>query len=182
MAPFVIFSLPRSRSAWLSAYLSRPGAIVGHDIGIGCASPEEFLARLSHRRGTCETGAAFAWRLMPGNIHKIVVNRPVEEVCASLARFGIDGIADEIERRAAHLAEISAIPGTLTIDWRELSHLPAIVELHQHCGVPFDHAWFAMMAELNIQVDVMRELARARANAGRIATLKAIVAERLCDA
>src|SRR6185503_11458650 len=64
-APFVLFSLPRSRSAWLSVLLSRPGALVGHDIGIGCAQPEDFAQRLrSDLAGTCETGAAFAWRLI----------------------------------------------------------------------------------------------------------------------
>ena len=50
--PFIVFSMPRCRSTWLSVFLSRPGAQVGHDIGVECASADEFKARLGALAGT----------------------------------------------------------------------------------------------------------------------------------
>ncbi len=58
---FIVLSLPRSRSTWLSLFLSHE-AQIGHDIGADCSSVAEFMSSIG--AGTCETGAAFAWPLI----------------------------------------------------------------------------------------------------------------------
>lgn len=184
-APFVVFSLPRSRSTWLSVFLGAPGRRVGHDIGVDCATPEEFVAPLSDGSlaGTCETGAAFAWRLIREALPTVtfgVVKRPVDEVCGSLERLGFQGVRPEIEQRAAQLEEISAQPGTMTIDYAELGRVSACAGLFAHCTRrPLDLGWWQQMESVNVQIDIRRQVEKLAANAERIEALKAEVARRL---
>lgn len=187
VGPCVVFSLPRSRSAWLSVLLSRPGALVGHDIGISCATPEDFAQRLRNDlAGTCETGAAFAWRLIRWLLPEAplaVVRRPVGQVIDSLRRQGLYGFDAEMEARAAAVAEIAAQTGVLAIDFADLGDREACAALFEHCtGRPMDTEWFEHMAALNVQLDMPTRLQLLAANAIQIATLKTEVAKRLANA
>jgi hypothetical protein len=182
--PFVIFSLPRSRSAWLSAFLSRPGAVTGHDIGITSDSPADFAQRLTaDMAGTCETGAGFAWRLirrLVPDVRFVVVLRPVSEVCASLARFGITGVEAEMQARMDCLQQIVRQPGTTTLDWTALRFERTCARLYQDCtGHTLDFMWWRTFEHLNIQVDMVQRLRLLQSRAESIATLKATVAQEL---
>ena len=58
--PFLVFGLPRSRTAWLSHFLAPSPGAVGHDTGIDCKSISDFIGQFYGRdrlAGTCETGA-----------------------------------------------------------------------------------------------------------------------------
>lgn len=183
-APFVVFSLPRSRSAWLSAFLSAPGRVVGHDVGITSDTPAAFADALNHDlAGTCETGAAFAWRLirrMVPDVRFVVVLRPVSEVCASLARHGISGMEDEMQARMDALQQIMREPGTTTLDWTALRFEGTCTRLYaQLTGEPMDPQWWRTFAPLNIQVDMAQRLRLLQARAEQIARLKATVAQEL---
>lgn len=184
MSPFVVFSLPRSRSAWLSVYLSRGGAAVGHDIGSECAAPADFFAKLGD--GTCETGAAFAWRLIRQQLPDarfVVVRRNVAEVDTALRRFGLEGYLPELERRDGFLAEIAAQPGTLSVPYAALPLFDACADIFEHCrGQKADLAWWERLDRLNIQVDMPRQIARLRANHARLEELKLAVAEQVTHA
>lgn len=182
MTPFVCFSLPRSRSTWLSVFLSRPGRLVGHDIGVTCASPAEFSMHLQHDLiGTCETGAAFAWRLIKRivpDVRFVVVKRDPAEVQRSLARFGL---ADpDLEQRAELLDEISAQHGTLTVSFESLTRQASCAELYEHClHAQMDPHWWAALDPINIQVDMARQLERLHVNRFQIESLKAEVGRQM---
>jgi hypothetical protein len=62
--PFVIFGLPRSRTAWLAHWLGLGRGLVGHDMAIEANTAQGFLDALWQRAGTVETGAMRAWRLL----------------------------------------------------------------------------------------------------------------------
>lgn len=178
--PFIVFSLPRSRSTWLSMFLSYDGREIGHDIGPDCASVADFFARLGD--GTCETGAAFAWpvirRLRP-DIRFVVVRRDPFEVNESLERFGIRNQLIEMQRRSDHLEDIAGLPGTLTVSYEDLAKPNVCGALFEHClDEPFDHGWWNRLDPLNIQVDMPKQLAKLIRNGDRIAALKAEVEAR----
>jgi hypothetical protein len=121
----VVFSLPRSRSTWLSMFLSYDGTVIGHDVGVDCATPEEFLERLGD--GTCETGAAFAWRLLRQarpDVKFVVVHRDPAEVSASLDRFGLTGTLPEMRDREMLLGQIAEQPGTMVVSYRPRPRRP----------------------------------------------------------
>ena len=133
MVGFVVFSLPRSRSAWLSVFLSRGSRLVGHDIGVESATPEEFLGRIgADLAGTCETGAGFAWSSIrnarPDLKFAVILRNPVE-VSASLERFGLFGMLPEMRQRMEYLAEIAQLPGTLNLTFDALSDPDACAAL-----------------------------------------------------
>lgn len=174
---FVVFSLPRSRSTWLSVFLAYGARRVSHDLGIECKTAGEFLSKIHN--GTCETGAAFAWRLIHHRLpeaHFAVVLRPIDEVARSLERFGFGDQTAELEERQAHLLEIAALPQTLTVQYDDLRQQAVCAQLFDHCNnAPMSALWWRKLDALNIQVDMPRQIERLRANADRIAILKAEV-------
>ena len=112
-----------------------------------------------------------------------VVRRPVAEVVASLERFGLGDLADEMERRNAALEEVAAEPDTFSIDFADLSRPERCAALYRHCtDSDLDGAWFDHMGALNVQVDMPQRLRLLTANAGQIAALKAEVGRRLAHA
>ena len=180
--PFVVFSLPRSRSAWLSVLLSQGGLPVGHDVGVECRTPEDFAARVAIG-GTCETGVAFAWplirQLLPGARY-VVVRRRIAEVEASLARFGLTGVRAELERRWHDMAEHEDPTDTLVVDYADLRDEEVCRRIFRHCrGQRMDHHWWAQLDPLNIQVDMSRQISRLAVNRPQIDALKAEVRRRL---
>jgi hypothetical protein len=178
--PFVVFSLPRSRSAWLSMFLSCRGRLIGHDIGADCESPAEFFLKLG--AGTCETGAAFAWQFIrraKPNAKFIVVRRDPFEVADSLARFGLNGFLSEMQARDDDLMSISEQRGVLTVDYHDLVKPEVCAEVFEFC---LDEAmpawWWQRLDALNIQVDMNKQVAKLIRNADRISRLKADVRRR----
>lgn len=184
---FVVFSLPRSRSAWLSAFLGSPERPVAHDLGVTCSSPAEFAERLrTEVAGTCETGAAFAAplirKMVPG-VRFVTVRRPIDEVIESLARCGITGVDEEMLLRARQLSEIERDHDVLRIDYHDLIKPSVCAQVFQFCaGRPMPGAWWAVMDPLNIQVDMVRQLALLARNRPQIEALKAQAMEMMADA
>lgn len=178
--PFVVFSLPRSRSTWLSLFLSYGGRTIGHDIGPDCSGPGDFFVRLG--AGACETGAAFAWRQIRTALPSVrfaVVLRDPHEVAASLERFGLTGYLPEMQKRDDDLHDIADLPGTLAVDYAELSKSTICAEIFEHClgeEMPLD--WWRRFDPINIQVDMAKQVAKLAANHDAIEVLKADVRRR----
>src|SRR5258708_1648369 len=122
--PFIIFSLPRSRSAWLTHFLSYPPKKVGHDVIVYCDTVADFVRMFSDGMdGTCETAAVLGHRLiqhlMPG-VKFATVRRPLSQVRVSLAAFGLAAPMGELEARDALLDQVEALPGTMALQYDEL--------------------------------------------------------------
>jgi hypothetical protein len=181
---FVIFSLPRSRSVWLSHFLSHE-AKVGHDIGIECNTPDDFVRALGPGmlKGTCETGAMFAWPLfrreMPDAAF-VTIRRDVKDVVASLEAIGLDGLAGEMLERERWLKEISAAPGVTTIGYSDLDKPPVLEWLYETLiGKPLDPSWLHRMMAVNVQLVMQARVQRLREREPAIAELKAQVRKRI---
>lgn len=154
--PFVVFSLPRSRSRWLASFLSH-GAECSHDLSISAGSIDELCEAIG-RGGTVETGLTMAWRVLrerfPG-IRFAVVRRPISEVVRSADRIGWTFPRGHLELESARLDEISALPGTMTLDFSDLSNRDAAREIFEHCtGTMMADITYDRMAAQNIQVNV----------------------------
>jgi hypothetical protein len=179
-APFIILSLPRSRSAWLAAFLSYPPKQCGHDIASESRSVPDFLNRLARFDGTCETGAVVGWQLIHWYIPQariIVVKRPVEEIKRSLAQFGIVPVEGELEARGAMLDACAALPSVTAFDFDELNDQDVCTWIFETClGLDFDRRWYRKLANQNIQIDVGAQMAKLRGRQSDLTKLKSDVA------
>lgn len=195
MDPFVIWSLGRSRTKWLSAFLSAGPWVCCHDLLLRSPSVASFERVLSiPQTGTAETGMPFAAplvrRLFPA-ARFVVVRRPVEEVRASFAAHGPawEMPAGLLEEQRALLDRISLMPGTLTVDFADLAREDVCRAVWEHClDLPWDRERWEALAGQNIQIDMGRRaadcvkgLSRIQAFATEVAAMSAPVEIRDCS-
>jgi hypothetical protein len=179
--PFIILALPRSRTAWLAAFLSYPPRRCGHDIGAESASVQDFLNRLAKFDGTVETGAVVGWRLIKHLIPQatvICIRRPVLDIKQSLRAFGIRPIAGELESRRVMLDECAASPGVQSFDFAELDDPLICRVIFERClGSWLDPKWYRRFATRNIQIDVAEQYRKLIEGRDRLEAFKTQVAE-----
>lgn len=167
----------------MAHYLAQGGKRVGHDIGIECYRPEDFINAFKDGMiGTCETGAMLGWRLIRHYLPQVkfvVVRRPMREVLVSLGAFGIIGQEEEMERRDAMLDVIASLPGTLSMDWNALGFPEGGKQLWEFClDVEWNPEIWGQFNSINIQVDMRQRLAKLHDNHDRLMSLKAEIALR----
>jgi len=183
-SPFVIFALPRSRTAWLSHWLSyvhdgRRVRSVGHDAFSKCASVEEceilFNREDNRLDGTVETGAAFAYKLIAARIPRarlLVVQRDPVECLKSLMVKGIRPEAEDWSRRVQDLWAVSAA-GVRTVSYQDLDLESCARWVWDYClGIPWDNQWWAQWQSTNVQIDLRRRMAELEMNRENIERLK----------
>lgn len=178
---FVILALPRSRTLWMSRFLSYKWRTVHHDLASECESVRHF-AETFHDEvvGTVETAGMLGARtlryLFP-RAKLVVVRRPTEEVIDSFKRAGYLVDAREIEERAEMLDQVSEMVGVNTLQYASLMREDACAWLFTHClGIPHDSPRWHSYNERNIQLDLAKRFADLSAGASRIAGIKAEVA------
>src|SRR5690348_11556095 len=116
MSSFIVYALPRSRTAWLSRFLTYGEWACGHDEARHLRSVEDIKSWFAQpNTGTAETAAAPFWRTVQHispDTKVVVVRRPVEDVLESLMRLApfdrvqleahlrrLDRKLDQIEKR-----------------------------------------------------------------------------------
>lgn len=184
--PFIVLSLPRSRSAWMSHWLSYPGKFVGHDIGIQCNDFQQFISSWKNgMAGTVETGAMIGWRLIKHEIPEIktlIVLRHPDEVIRSLAAKGLThgpDMVNEIYSRYHMLNAIAAGKGIQSISWQDLNSPIYREQIFEWLlGIPFDPEWDQRYSGVNIQVDFPARLQQLYARREIITAFKKEVVEK----
>lgn len=169
--PFIVYGLPRSRTAWLSSFLSYGDFVCHHEAAITMRCVSDIVSFFNRpRTGTCETAAAQGWKLLHHHvpdIRAVVVRRPVDEVVAAILAMDTRGavIYDErmlrrnMEYGARMLDKISAHPGVLAVDYADLDDPGACAAIFEHClSEPFDATWWKSLKDQNIQVDPVENL------------------------
>lgn len=165
--PFIIYALPRSRTAWLAAFLSYGDWHCYHEHAIRLRSVEQAVSLLRQPNiGCAETGAAPGWQILEHylpEMNRVVIRRPVGDVVSSMLAVDVSGVAvydverlvKNMERSSRDLAKISARPGVLTMDYADLEREDACAAVFEHClPYRFDREWWRWMHDQNIQADV----------------------------
>ena len=182
--PFVVFSMPRSRSAWLARFLSWGEWHCGHEELLHARSLEDVSAWLSQPcTGTVETAAAPFWRLLRRHgprgedVRVVVVRRPVDEVVASFLRLplGLDeaALVPLMRRLDRKLAQIERrLPDALSVSFADLATEDGCRRVWEHV-MPYPHqpAWWAAASRVNIQIDMRALLRQVRAYQPQLAKL-----------
>lgn len=172
MAPFIIYALPRSRTNWLSNFLTYRDWTCWHEIAVRLREVGDIAAFFDNggegKTGTAETGVAPGWRLIqhyvPG-IRAVVIRRPVEEVVSAMLRIDLRGLGQiredvlrkNLEYRDRCLDQISAQSGALTFAYADLGREEVCRAIFEHClPYSFDREHWRAWKDRNTQVD-MRE-------------------------
>lgn len=189
--PFLILGLPRSRTAWLARFLTYRDWHCGHEELLRCRSFDDLRSWLAQPcTGSAETVAAPFWRLIPKlapHARIVVVRRPVDEVVASLMRFGLfdaAGLTAAMRRAAAKLDQVEArLPGVLRVDYADLADEATCARLFEHClPYPHDPAWWAACDRVNFQIDLRQMMRYFTAHRPQIEKLAAQAKHRMLAA
>lgn len=161
---FIIYGLPRSRTFWLSKFLTYGDCHCGHEEIIHVRSIDDIRCWFNqHLIGTAETAAAGHWRLIQGidpNIKTVVIRRDPEDVLQSLLNtnnsFNLDVLKHTLRMQNAKLDQIEhRIPNVLSIPYHDLDTKQACKTIFEYCTqYPFDEDWWIKVSKLNLQMDL----------------------------
>jgi GNAT superfamily N-acetyltransferase len=176
-APFVVFGLPRSRTYWLSKFLSYGDWFCAHDQAAFVRSVDDVQSWLSvSDAGSTETGAAPWWRLARHyrpDLKIAVVRRDPAAVIERLMRFGgfdRPRLAALIARYDRALDSAARAPGCLSVAYEDLNSEATCARLFEHClELPFDRAWWAALAVQDLQVNFRWQMQYGMANRAQLA-------------
>ncbi len=168
LRPFVVFTAGRSRTMWLSAFLTYGICVCHFEATAKVGSFQEVCNMLAiPGMGASETLAAPAWPLLltaAPNLRAVVVRRPVEEILNSL----VEATAGRLEldlprlRQLLHyvrraLDRLALQPQTLVVDFHELEREETCKAVFEHC-LPYKHdsGWWKFLSEKKIDPDVIQ--------------------------
>jgi GNAT superfamily N-acetyltransferase len=157
--PFIVYSLPRSRSFWTSRFLSYGRFDAYHDLPVSVDSIDELVHALERpNSGTVETGLSRAAPLLRQRLPQArvaVIRRPVMDSHRSASQAGWDVPVAYLEAEAARLDAIASRPGVLALDYADLDTETGAKRLFEHClDRPFDRAWWLSLRDKNLQIDL----------------------------
>ena len=157
-APFIIYSLPRSRTLWLSEFLAYDGWRVYHDIPLSVGTLAEMRAALAvPRTGTVETNLSRAAPMLLTwfpDAPIVVIRRPVDDVLASMTRIGWQMERSYLEAEDRNLDEIGKLPNAIMVPYHQLSTKTGCEDVFEHClRRRFDFEHWKRFRYRNIQVD-----------------------------
>ena len=147
VAPFIVFGLPRSRTKWMSGFLSYGDWRCGHDEIMHMRTKDDIVSWFKQpNTGTVETAAAPFWRLALKqwpNLKVVVLRRNTDAVIHSLFTAGLmadpDGMVRLIRRTDQKLAQIAKRwPGALSVRFEDLPQEDVCAEVFEHC-LPYRH-------------------------------------------
>ena len=184
-AGFIIYALPRSRTWWLSRFLTYADWTCGHDELRHARSLDDIPAWFGQPcTGTVETTAAPWWRLVPADVRTVVVRRPVAEVVESLFAAGIqcdrDRLTLEMTRLDRKLDQIEhRVPGALSVQFADLASEETCARVFEHC-LPYrhDHAWWTTLSPVNLQINLLALMRYMHAYQAPLAKLAAMAKQR----
>ena len=167
---FVVFALPRSRTYWLSRFLSHGDWTCGHEQTRYVRGMDDVRSWLSQDNvGTVETGAAPWWRLalaIRPDLKIVTIRRDPEAVIESVinSMVGVDLdrtiIARNIHQLDHKLNQIERHTECLSVRFEDLARERTCSTLFEYCtGEPHDPRWWEALAPLNLQIN-MRALVR----------------------
>lgn len=165
--PFLILSLPRSRTAWLSSFLTVGNVFCHHDISGSVKDVETMAGKIWNSPGqfvgNSDSGNVLVFNRLSQLLNRpalVMVLRPIEECVRSFARVsGLDEAAvreglKTMENRLECVARVTKLP-LLAVNYEDLDSLDTIVRIWAHVapGLPFPVAHYEKMSKLHVEVD-----------------------------
>lgn len=176
-SPFFVVSLPRSRSKWLSTFLSyKPKSLLcGHDMLVDCGSIADFQAALRGVNGTCETALVVGWKIIRDRYPDskiIVIERDLADIVISCRRHGLEPDMNQLIERKEMLDMLSYAPGVHSFPFAHLAHESVCKLIFEHLlEIDFDVEWWKSLKDKNIQIDLSKRQLELQSNFPRLREL-----------
>lgn len=172
VAPVLVIGTPRSRTAWLAAFLSTPDRIFAHEPSVHWRDLDDLRAFLDRPgAAACDSGLTLFWREaleMRPDLRLIVVRRPIDDVIESCKRAGMPIAADAvriIERTAEVAAGVGASGFAMCLGCDDLASEAVCGALYHFALDRYPSAeWCDHWRDLNVQRDWRGQFAAAHAN------------------
>lgn len=175
---FMIFAMPRSRSYWMSRYLSYPPHTVGHDVILKADNLAGLIREYSALSGSVELSAVLGWQYFMTFFPEskvVTVRRPVDEVFKSLLNVGLYTPIELLEIRDRALIACSRHPRVQAIEYRDLANPDCCRWLFEYClNTRWDPDWYRELASQNLQCEVFQ---KAMLNNKRLPIMEKILLE-----
>lgn len=164
MTPFLVLAQPRSRTAWLSHFLTYGQWHCGHEEARHLRSLEDAQSWLNMPfTGSAETAVAPHWRtlikLRP-DVKIVTIRRPIQESVDSFNRLPFAWDQEFLKRRISSidtkLDQIKArLSGVMEVNFHDLTNEAVCARIFEHClELPHDSARWNRLQGMNIQCDM----------------------------
>ena len=186
---YIVLALPRSRTAWLSRFLTYGDWSCGHEQlrhMRSVADVQAYLARSRH--GSAETAAMSGWRLLEAlspATKIVIIRRPVSDVVDSLVAItGINWDRPALTRLMVagdrKLDQIEARLPVMSVPFAELAREDVCAEIFEHC-LPYahDHDYWRRLDRTNVQIDVPALFAEMAASRSALENLTSSARRRM---
>ena len=189
MQPFLILSLPRSRTTWLSRFLTYGDWVCGHEEARHMRSIDDIRTWFTQPNvGSVETAVAPFWRMIEKiapNANLVTIRRPVADVVESLlavpgCKFDRDHLTAAMHRHDRKLDQIERRTGALQIPYDSLRRAEVCRMIWRMClSHQWDYEHWSALAQENVQCDLRAMLRYAEAYRPSLERLALIVKHRI---
>lgn len=161
--PFLIVGLPRSRTAWLAAFLTDGDTVCHHELIRQCANVAEYPQKLSHGVGDSSPSVPFYYDRVKAAIgpHKLLfILRDSNDSHLASAASLRDGLGERLQAGRWEMIEgafnrmLMANPGSPCFVYEDLDDPAVIGAISEYCtGRPLNESRYAVFKDLNITIN-----------------------------
>ena len=154
---YFILGLPRSRTTWLSVFLSRGAGICHHEKSMYFGSLQELKQFcIEHpKEGISDTALIQHWKWLRDNLPDakiVVIVRDPDECAASLEHIGLP--AESLGYLQDCLFGALHDPHIMRINFSDLNKIEYCKMLYEYCKEEdFDLQWYEAIKDINMQPD-----------------------------
>lgn len=135
MTPFFITGLPRSRTAWMAAFLTDGDVLCIHENMKFCSTKAEFYARMYHpeyRIGNSDSGLMMTeFQQVFPNAPTVIIERPLDDVLQSLHEIEIPVPREVLEDMQSRLSKLKG----MRVEFENLDR--QLADICDYIGVPY---------------------------------------------
>ncbi len=161
MRNFLITGLPRSRTAWMAAFMSTCRVLCRHEPLKALSSikdmPSVMLSDNHTHVGASDSGAGLflPWIMANMPMPVLVIERDLRDVQLSMSTIGFP-IGDALEQLLCELRAYRNHPDVMWVAFDSLNEKRTMLKIWEHLvpGLQFDNDRFELFRELNIEADV----------------------------
>lgn len=152
MRNFLITGLPRSRTAWMAAFME-----CDHEPRFNLESREDIAEYFSKNQGCSDHGLGFWAKYIVEDlkVRTVIIDRPIDEVEASLETLGLDFPKNNYcDVLLDKLSEVREHPLVMCVPFKALNEIRVMQKVFWHLrpGVAFDEERFNLMKNIIIEV------------------------------